>query len=80
MRALVMKRIGEVGFVDKEELPEPGPSDAVIQTRAALVCTSDVHTVDGGVFAEYFHVNAAEANLAPIPDENARDLRRFVAD
>ncbi len=138
MQAFVMKKIGEVGFIDKPDLDEPGPNDAIIQTRAALVCTSDVHTVHGGVgprenltlgheavgvvhkvgtavtsvkrgdrvavnaitpcyrchnclrgftsqcqdtlggwkfanvkdgvFAEYFHVNAAEANLAPIPD------------
>jgi threonine dehydrogenase-like Zn-dependent dehydrogenase len=137
MRAFVMKRIGEVGFVEKP-IPEPGPNDAVVRPTRALVCTSDVHTLRGalgdrhaltlgheavgivarlgaavtgfkegdrvavnaitpcfqcencqrgytsqcremlggwkyanskdGCFAEYFHVNDARANLAPIPD------------
>ncbi len=48
MNAFVMKRIGEVGFVEKP-IPEPGPNDAVIKTTCALVCTSDVHTVCGGI-------------------------------
>ncbi len=138
MRAFVMKKVGEVGFVDKPEIPSPGPEDAVVRTTRALVCTSDCHTVGGaigerenltigheavgvveavgsavtrvrpgdrvavnaitpcwrcencqrgfpsqcggalgglrfantkdGVFAERFHVNAADANCCPIPD------------
>lgn len=137
MKAFVMKRIGEVGVMEKP-IPEPGPNDAVIKTTAALVCTSDTHTVGGAIgerenitlgheavgvvaklgsavkgfkegdrvlvnaitpcyvcenclrgftsqctqmlggwkfanvkdgnMAEYFHVNQAMANLAPIPD------------
>ncbi len=137
MKAFVMHRLGSVGVVDKP-IPEPGPNDAVVRTTAALVCTSDTHTVRGaigerneltlghesvgvvhalgsavrghrvgervavnaitpcyrcenclrgfpsqcsqmlggwkfanvkdGALAEYFHVNDAEANLAPIPD------------
>jgi len=43
-----MKGIGEVGFLDKP-VPEPGPNDAVVKTTHALVCTSDVHTLRGGV-------------------------------
>ena len=136
MKAFVMKRIGEVGVMEKP-IPEPGPEDAVVKTTAALVCTSDAHTVGGAIgerenitlgheavgviyklgsavkgfkegdrvavnaitpcwrcvnclrgfpsqcgqalggwkfanvkdgnMAEYFHVNAAQANLAPIP-------------
>ena len=136
MKAFVMKSIGEVGFTEKP-IPKPGPTEAVVKTTHALVCTSDVHTVKGalgerdnitlghegigtvheigsevksvkngdkvavnaitpcyrcenclrgytsqctrmlggwkfanvrdGVFAEYFLVNDAEANLAPIP-------------
>jgi threonine dehydrogenase-like Zn-dependent dehydrogenase len=132
-----MKRIGEVGVVEKPLPADPGPNGAIIKTTAALICTSDTHTVGGaigerknltlgheavgivyklgaavqgvkegdrvavnaitpcykcenclrgytsqcqqmlggwkfgnikdGVFAEYFHVNDAEANLAPIP-------------
>lgn len=40
MKAFVMLGIGETGFVEKP-IPEPGPNDAIIQTTAALVCTSD---------------------------------------
>ena len=137
MKAFVMKKIGEVGFMDKP-VPRPGPNDAIVRTTRALICTSDSHTVAGGigprqnmtlgheavgvvaevgsevrffrkgdrvlvgaitpewgdpasqgghasqsgqplggwkfsntkdgVFAEYFHVNEADANMAKIPD------------
>ena len=46
MKALVMKRIGEVAIMDKP-IPEPGLSDAIVKTTPALVCTSDTHTVAG---------------------------------
>jgi isopropanol dehydrogenase (NADP+) len=48
MKSFVMKKIGEVGFLDKP-VPEPGPNDAVVRTVAALLCTSDTHTVAGGI-------------------------------
>lgn len=48
MRAFVMKGIGEVGFMEKP-VPEPGANDAVVKTSHALVCTSDVRTLRGGV-------------------------------
>lgn len=48
MKAFVMKEIGKVGFMDKP-IPEPGPNDAIIKSTAALVCTSDVHTVSGSL-------------------------------
>ena len=149
MNAFVMKGIGEVGLVTKP-IPEPGPNDAVIKTTRALVCTSDVHTVNGalgdrknltlgheavgvihklgsevsgfeegdrvavnaitpcyrcenclrgftsqcqemlggwkyanikdGSFAEYFHVNDAEANLAPIADSVPDDVAVYATD
>ena len=138
MKAFVMRRVGEVGFLEKPVPLDPGPNGAIVKTTRALICTSDTHTVGGaigerenltlgheavgvvervgdavhgvrrgervavnaitpcyrcdnclrgfpsqchellggwkfanikdGVFAEYFHVNDAEANLAPIPD------------
>ncbi|MEU4493959.1 alcohol dehydrogenase catalytic domain-containing protein [Streptomyces sp. NPDC023998] len=46
MRAFVLKRVGEVGVVEKP-IPEPGPNDAVVRTTAAMVCTTDVHTMKG---------------------------------
>ncbi|MFW6205132.1 MAG: NAD(P)-dependent alcohol dehydrogenase [Actinomycetota bacterium] len=48
MRAFVMKDVGDVGIVDKP-VPVPGPDEAVVRTTAALVCTSDVHTVRGAI-------------------------------
>lgn len=48
MKALVLKKIGEVAMLDRP-IPEAGPLDAVIKTTVALICTSDVHTVSGGL-------------------------------
>lgn len=48
MKAFVMKKIGEVGLMDKP-IPSPGPNDAVIRTTTALICTSDTHTVAGAI-------------------------------
>ncbi|MET8797619.1 NAD(P)-dependent alcohol dehydrogenase [Nocardia sp. NPDC004568] len=144
-----MREIGSVGFTEKP-IPEPGPNDAVVRTTTALICTSDSHTVRGGigprtdltlgheavgvvhavgsevanlrpgdrvlsgaitpdwgdpasqngfpsqsggplggfkfanskdgVFAEYFHVNEADANLAKIPDDVPDDRAVYCAD
>jgi isopropanol dehydrogenase (NADP+) len=145
----VMKEIGQVGFMEKP-IPTPGPAGAVVQTTRALICTSDSHTVSGGigprenltlgheavgvvhevgsevqrfqpgdrvlvgaitpdwgdpaaqdgyasqsgaplggwkfsntkdgVFAEYFHVNDADANMAKIPDAVPDDMAVYCAD
>ena len=149
MKAFVMQGIGKVGFMEKP-IPEPGPTDAIVKTTRALVCTSDVHTLKGaigdrkeltlgheavgvvyklgsevkgfkegdrvavnaitpcykcenclrghtsqcqqmlggwkyanikdGVFADYFHVNAAEANLVPIPDSVPDEVAVYTTD
>lgn len=149
MKAFVMKAIGEVGFMDKP-VPVPGPTDAVVKTTRALICTSDSHTLHGaigprenltlgheavgivhqvgsevkhfkpgdrvlcgaitpdwgdlasqaghssqsggalggwkfsntkdGVFADYFHVNEADANLARIPNEVSDEAAVYCAD
>jgi threonine dehydrogenase-like Zn-dependent dehydrogenase len=149
MKAFVMKKIGEVGFMEKPK-PSPGPNDAIVRTTSALICTSDSHTVAGGigprqdmtlgheavgvvaevgaevrffrpgdrvlvgsitpdwgdpasqgghasqsgrplggwkfsntkdgVFAEYFHVNEADANMAKIPDEVSDEAAVYCAD
>jgi threonine dehydrogenase-like Zn-dependent dehydrogenase len=149
MKAFVMQEIGRVGLVEKP-MPRPGPLDAVVRTTAALICTSDSHTVQGGigprenltlgheavgivhevgaevksfrpgdrvlvgaitphwgdlasqngypaqsggplggfkfanskdgVFAEYFHVNEADANLAKIPDAVSNEMAVYCAD
>jgi threonine dehydrogenase-like Zn-dependent dehydrogenase len=149
MKAFVMQEIGQVGFMDKP-IPRPGPGDAIVRTTRALICTSDSHTVGGGigprenltlgheavgvvhdvgsevkvfqpgdrvlvgaitpdwgdptaqdghasqsgaplggwkfsnskdgVFAEYFHVNEADANMAKIPDGVSDDAAVYCAD
>lgn len=48
MKAFVMLRVGEVGMAEKP-VPDPGPNDAVVKTTAALICTSDCHTVGGAI-------------------------------
>jgi hypothetical protein len=48
MRAFVIKKVGETGVVEKP-IPEPGPEEAIVRTTAALICTSDVHTVKGAL-------------------------------
>jgi len=144
-----MRRIGEVGLMEKP-IPEPGPNDAIVKTTAALICTSDAHTVGGAIgerrdltlgheavgtvhaagsavrgftkgdrvlvgaitpdftcenclrgftsqctemlggwkfanvkdgnLAQYFHVNQAEANLAPIPASLSDEQAVYCAD
>jgi threonine dehydrogenase-like Zn-dependent dehydrogenase len=149
MRALVFKEIGRTAVIEKA-IPEPGPEEAVVRTTAALICTSDIHTVKGalpvpadrtlghesvgvvhrlgsavtgftegqrvavsavtpcyrcsycqrgftsqcggplggykytgqidGNMAEYFIVPAAQANLAPIPDDVADEQAVYACD
>ncbi len=149
MKCFVMNGIGQVGFAEKN-IPSPGPNDALVKTTRALVCTSDVHTVNGaigdrnnltlgheavgtvqkvgkevrwftegdrvavnaitpcfmcenclrgfpsqctqmlggwkfanikdGVFAEYFHVNDADANLAKIPNAVPDEAAVYATD
>jgi len=149
MKAFVMKKVGEVGMMEKP-VPDPGPNDAVVKTTHALICTSDTHTVAGAIgertdmtlgheavgviyklgkavqgfkegdrvavnaitpcyecenclrgfpsqcmgmlggwkfanvkdgnMAEYFHVNRAAANLAPIPDGLAGEQAVYCSD
>src|SRR5215471_1389828 len=48
MKAFVMRGIGKVGLMEKR-IPEIGPDDALVRTTAALICTSDIHTVAGAI-------------------------------
>lgn len=48
MKAFVMEEIGATGFREKSR-PACGPNAAVLRPTRALVCTSDVHTVNGAV-------------------------------
>jgi isopropanol dehydrogenase (NADP+) len=38
--------------VVEKPVPEPGPEEAVVRSTAALICTSDVHTVRGALPVE----------------------------
>jgi threonine dehydrogenase-like Zn-dependent dehydrogenase len=51
MKAFVMKKIGEVGWIEKPE-PTCGPLDALVKPIALAPCTSDVHTVWEGAVGE----------------------------
>ncbi len=48
MKAFVMHAIGKVGMIEKP-IPRPGPIDAIVRTTAAMICTSDTHTVAGAI-------------------------------
>jgi threonine dehydrogenase-like Zn-dependent dehydrogenase len=51
MSAFVINKVGETAVVQKP-IPRPGPEEAVVRTTAALICTSDVHTVKGALPVE----------------------------
>jgi len=51
MKAIVMKKIGEVGMIEKP-YPACGPMDAICKPLAVAICTSDVHTVWEGAIGE----------------------------
>ena len=48
MRAYVMNKIGDAEVKDRP-IPKAGPNGAIIRTTLALVCTSDCHTIHGGL-------------------------------
>ncbi|TKR24921.1 NAD(P)-dependent alcohol dehydrogenase [Natronomonas salsuginis] len=149
MDAFVMEQIGEIGSAEKD-VPDAGPTDAIVRPTKGLVCTSDVHTVHGaigerenltlgheivgvvetvgedvdvfapgdrvavgaitpdwgslaaqdghpsqseqalggwkfanvkdGTFADYVHVNEADANMAHIPDGVSDEAAVYVTD
>lgn len=149
MKALAILGAGTFGLVERD-VPRAGPGDAVVKTTAALICTSDVHTVAGllpvpegrllghesvgivheigegvtsvqvgdrvavnavtpdgtcdncqaghtsqcggalggyrftvqkdGNMAEYFHVNDADYNLAPIPADLSDEAAVYACD
>ncbi|RFU20676.1 NAD(P)-dependent alcohol dehydrogenase [Geodermatophilus marinus] len=51
MQAFVIAAVGKTAVVEKP-IPRPGPEEGVVRTTAALVCTSDVHTVKGALPVE----------------------------
>lgn len=51
MKGFAMKKIGEIGWIEKEE-PFCGPMDALVKPLALSLCTSDVHTVWEGAIGD----------------------------
>lgn len=51
MKGFAMKKIGEIGWVEKD-VPKLGPKDALVRPTALSPCTSDVHTVWAGSIGE----------------------------
>ncbi len=51
MRGLAMKRIGEIGWIEKPR-PICGDKDAILRPLAVAPCTSDIHTVWEGAIGE----------------------------
>lgn len=51
MKAFAMKKIGEIGWIEKE-VPQLGPKDALVRPTAISPCTSDVHTVWAGAIGD----------------------------
>ena len=51
MKGFAMKKIGEIGWIEKER-PVCGPLDALVRPLALSPCTSDVHTVWEGAIGE----------------------------
>ncbi|MDR0911457.1 MAG: NAD(P)-dependent alcohol dehydrogenase [Methanobrevibacter sp.] len=51
MKGLAMKRINEIGWIEKDK-PSCGPTDAIIRPLAIAPCTSDVHTVWEGAIGD----------------------------
>lgn len=53
MKGFAMRKIGEVGWIEKEK-PHCGPNDALVRPLAVAPCTSDIHTVYEGGIGERF--------------------------
>ena len=51
MKGFAMKKIGEVGWIEKDR-PACGPMDAICRPLALAPCTSDIHTVYEGAIGD----------------------------
>jgi threonine dehydrogenase-like Zn-dependent dehydrogenase len=51
MKGFAMKKIGEVGWIEKDR-PACGPLDAICRPLALAPCTSDIHTVYEGAIGD----------------------------
>lgn len=51
IKGLAMRKIGEIGWIEKEA-PTCGPLDALVKPLAVAPCSSDIHTVWEGALGE----------------------------
>lgn len=51
MKGFAMLKIGQTGWIEKED-PKCGPLDAIVRPLALAPCTSDIHTVYAGAIGE----------------------------
>lgn len=51
IKGLAMRKIGEIGWIEKEA-PKYGPLDAIVKPLAAAPCSSDIHTVWEGALGD----------------------------
>lgn len=76
MKALVMKEIGKIAWIDKEK-PLCGPNDAIVKPLALAPCTSDVHTVYEGGIGDRHDVTLGHEGVGEIVEvgEMVRDFK-----
>ncbi|HOT93999.1 MAG TPA: NAD(P)-dependent alcohol dehydrogenase [Methanoregulaceae archaeon] len=75
MKAFVMKKIGEVGWIEKDR-PACGPNDAICRPLALAPCTSDIHTVWEGAIGERHNMVLGHEALG-IVDEVGSEVKDF---
>jgi len=75
MKGFAMKKIGEVGWVEKDK-PKFGPFDAIVRPIALAPCTSDIHTVWEGAVGERTDMILGHEALGVI-DEVGSEVKDF---
>jgi isopropanol dehydrogenase (NADP+) len=75
MKGFAMKKIGEVGWIEKER-PACGPNDAICRPLALAPCTSDIHTVFEGAIGDRHNMILGHEALG-IVDEVGSEVRDF---
>lgn len=75
VKGLAMKKIGEVGWVEKDK-PEIGRRDAFIRPIAVAPCSSDVHTVFDGTLGD-LHDAILGHEAVGIVEEVGDEVRDF---
>ncbi|MDR2966484.1 MAG: NAD(P)-dependent alcohol dehydrogenase [Methanobacteriaceae archaeon] len=75
MKGFAMKKIGEVGWVEKDK-PDIGAYDALVRPIALAPCTSDIHTVWEGAVGERTDMILGHEALGVV-DEVGSEVKDF---